>query len=47
MRALIVLLLVVGFVVRYAVWIAAAAGAVVLFVGLLRLPFYAARRVDA
>lgn len=47
MRALLVVLLVVGFLARYAVWIAAVLGAVVVFVAVLWLAFRLARRVDA
>lgn len=46
MRSLFVVLLVVGFVAKFWFVILAALGAVALFVGLLWLAFYAARRVD-
>jgi ABC-type transport system involved in cytochrome bd biosynthesis fused ATPase/permease subunit len=45
-RALFVVLLVVGFLAAYWWWIAVVLGAVVLFVGMLWLAFRAARRVD-
>ncbi len=45
--AAFVLLIFVGFVVKFWVWIAVAFGAAVLFGLLLWAAFYAARRVDA
>ena len=45
--AAFVLLIFVGAIVKFWVWIAAAFGAAVLFGLLLWLAFYAARRVDA
>jgi anti-sigma-K factor RskA len=45
-RALVVVLLVFGFVAAFWRWIALALGTVVLFVALLWLAFFAARRVD-
>jgi ABC-type Fe3+-siderophore transport system permease subunit len=45
--AAFVLLIVVGAIVKFWVWIAVACGAAVLFGVLLWLAFYAARRVDA
>jgi len=46
MRALVVVLLVVGFVVAFRWWVAAALGSIALAAVLLWLAFYAARRVD-
>jgi hypothetical protein len=42
-----VLLIFIGFIVKFWVWILAALGALVVFGLLLWLAFYAARRVDA